>query len=416
LDPRPDWTLGDWLAWQETLHPRGIDLGLERVRRVGERLRLPDPAPRTLTIAGTNGKGSSATLAACIYRQAGYRVGLYTSPHLLRYNERISIDGAEVADDALGAAFRAIEEVRAGESLTYFEFGTLAALFLFREANVDVQVLEVGLGGRLDAVNLVDADGALITNIGLDHTDWLGHDREAIGAEKAGILRSRRPAIVAEEEPPASVVTKAAELEAPLAILGRDYQYRVAGRSWEWRGAQGVIDGLPPPGLSGAAQFRNAAGVLAAIEALQAILPVPETAIRSALPQLRLPGRFERRGNCILDVAHNVEAAGVLVENLRAESIVGRIHLVLGMLRDKPVEAFCRTLKPAVADVHFAGLPPPRGLDADELAVRAREADLSGRGHASVEDALIAARQRAPAADRILVTGSFLTVAAASRR
>ena len=365
---------------------------------MAERLGLPDARPRTLTVGGTNGKGSSATLAALIFRHAGFRVGLYTSPHLLRYNERVAIDGVVASDDDFCRAFEAIEGVRGDESLTYFEFGTLAALWLFREAHVDVQVLEVGLGGRLDAVNIVDADCALITNVGLDHTDWLGPDRESIGREKAGILRRGRPAVYVEASPPASVLEIARALAVPLRMLDRDFDLS-------------RVRALPRPGLAGDAQLRNAAGVLACIDALQSVLPVPESAIREALPKLRLPGRFERRGVCVLDVAHNVEAAQVLVENLRAESIEGRIHLVLGMLRDKPVESFCRTLQPIVASASFATLPPPRGLSADELAQRA---GMPGDRFANVADALAFARTHAGERDRVLVTGSFLTVAAAS--
>ncbi len=415
MKPRPEWGLAQWLAWQEQLHPRGIDLGLERVQRVAARLGLPGTGVRTLTVAGTNGKGSSATLAALIYRSAGYRVGLYTSPHLLRYNERIWIDGAPVADDALCRAFGQIELVRGDESLTYFEYGTLAALWLFQQARVDVQVLEVGLGGRLDAVNIVDPDCAVITNIGLDHTDWLGPDRESIGAEKAGILRPGRPAICVEADPPRSVVAAAADRKALMQVFSRDFGYEASATGWRWWGRDRGIAELPMPGLSGVAQLRNAAGVIAAVESLQAQLPVPDAAIRAALPALSLPGRFERRKQFILDVAHNVEAAAVLVENLKAESIAGRIHLVLGMLRDKPVESFCGMLAPLVGTTRFASLPPPRGLSAQELSARASTAGLQGGCHASVAEAIAAARASAGSEDRILVTGSFLTVAAASQ-
>ena len=315
-----------------------------------------------------------------------------------RYNERVAIDGVAASDDDFCRAFEAIDAARADVSLTYFEFGTLAALWLFREARVDVQVLEVGLGGRLDAVNIVDADCALITNVGLDHTDYLGPDRESIGREKAGILRRGRPAVYVEASPPASVLRAAADLDVPLKILDRDFS------------AAEVRRGLPQPGLAGAAQLRNAAGVITCIDALRAILPVPTSAIRDALPKLSLPGRFERRGDLVLDVAHNVEAAQVLVENLRAESMQGRIHLVLGMLRDKPVESFCRTLQPIVASASFATLPPPRGLGADELAQRA---GMAGDRFGSVAEALAHARSSVRNGDRVLITGSFLTVAAA---
>lgn len=417
MNPRSDWQLADWLAWQETLNPRGIELGLDRVRTVAARLGLPDARIPTLAVAGTNGKGSSATLAALVYQASGYRVGLYTSPHLLRYNERVAIGGEPVADGDLCRAFCEIERVRGSVALTYFEFGTLAALWLFRETEVDAQVLEVGLGGRLDAVNLVDADCALITNVGLDHTDWLGPDRECIGREKAGIMRGECPAVVVEETPPRSVLEEALRIGARLRRLGQDYSYRAHPPGWEWQSGVVRLHELPLPGLNGPVQVRNAAGVLAAVEALQARLPVPQQAIRSALPALRLPGRYERLGDCIFDVAHNVEAAQILAQNLQSDmrdgTIKGRILLVLGMLRDKPVEAFCRELAPLVDRAFFAGLPPPRGLDSAELTARAARSSLSGPGLSNVAQALAAARLELQPGDRIVVTGSFLTVAAA---
>jgi dihydrofolate synthase/folylpolyglutamate synthase len=413
LKPRQDWSLAEWLAWQEQLHPQAIDLGLERVRQVALRLGLLAPHVPTLSIAGTNGKGSSAALAALIYQEAGFRVGLYISPHLLRYNERVAINGKLAADEDLCRAFRAIDDQRQNISLTYFEFGTLAALWLYREADVQVRVLEVGLGGRLDAVNLVDADCALITNIGLDHTDWLGPDRESIGREKAGIMRSGRPAICAEETPPQSVIAAAKSLCARLAVLGADYRYVAHGNSWDWQQGERQLEHLPLPGLQGAAQLRNAAGVLTAIEVLQGILPVSEPAIRAALPKLSLPGRFQRQRNLILDVAHNVEAAAILADNLRAEAVSGRLILVLGMLRDKPVASFCQTLAPLVSQVHAAGLPPPRGLAAEQIALLTADLGWRIECHADVSAALAAAQAQAQPGDRILVTGSFLTVAAA---
>ena len=412
MSPKSDWRLAEWLAWQEQLHPRSIELGLERVRGVAHRLGLPDARAKTLTVAGTNGKGSSATLAALIYGFAGYRVGLYTSPHLLRYNERVTLDGAAATDEDLCQAFRAIDQARDGVSLTYFEFGTLAALWLFREARVNIQVLEVGLGGRLDAVNIVDTDCALITNIGLDHTDWLGPDRESIGREKAGILRAGRPAICVEESAPRSVLDTAAELAVSPQLLGRDFRFQAHDNRWDWQGAQTEIHKLPLPALRGAAQLRNAAGVLAAIESLQASLPVEEPAISQALSALTLPGRFERRGACIFDVGHNVEAAQVLVENLGAEK-TSRILLVLGMLRDKPIESFCRVLAPLAERTFLAGLPSPRGLSADELAAHAYRSGMNCTTFATPLEALAAARAEANAGDTIVVTGSFMTVAAA---
>lgn len=413
LAPQPGWTLQDWLAWQERLHPKAIELGLERVRTVAERLALLPPRARTLMVGGTNGKGSSATLAAAIYREAGYRVGLYTSPHLLRYNERVAIDGQPASDADLCRAFQAIDAARDGISLSYFEFGTLAALWLFREAEVGVQVLEVGLGGRLDAVNIVDADAALITNIGLDHTDWLGPDRESIGREKAGILRRGRPAVIADRHPPESIALQAAQLGIALTQLGRDYDYAPTDHHWAWHGPGGRIEPLPMPALPGAVQLQNASGVLAVVMRLQDLLPVPLDAIRRALPQLRLPGRLQRLDSLLVDVGHNAEAAQVLAEHLRALQISGRIRLVLGMLADKPVEAYARALAPLVALVYAAGLPGPRGLDGQGLAARLRSLGVDTAVCRDVTDALDRARADSEDGDLIVVAGSFLTVAAA---
>lgn len=408
--------LADWLAYQERLHPNTIELGLERVRAVADRLGLLPSEAVTLTVAGTNGKGSSVTLAADIYRAAGYRVGSYTSPHLLRYNERVAIDGVEAGDEALCAAFVAIEQARGGIALTYFEFGTLAALLLFRRANVDVQVLEVGLGGRLDAVNIVDADCALITNIGLDHTDWLGSDRDSIGYEKAGILRPQRPGIYVEEQAPQRLLQHAGEIGARLLRLGRDFAYAVRpDGSWDWQSRAATLTGLPQPALSGAVQYRNAAGVLAAVEALDAALPVPHAAIRAALTGLRLPGRYQHLGNTVLDVAHNVESAEVLADNLRRDAGRGKTWLVLGMLADKPVEAVGAVLAPLVAGALFGGLPPPRGLEAAALRRRAAAGGLNGEAAGTVEQAYRMAQDRAAPDDRIVVCGSFLTVAAVAQ-
>jgi len=409
--------LADWLAYQERTHPKAIELGLERSRAVAQRLDLLPAKATTLTVAGTNGKGSSVTLAAEIYRAAGYRTGRYLSPHLLRYNERVAVDGVDLPDAAFCRAFAAIEAARGELPLTYFEFGTLAALWLFREAAVEVQVLEVGLGGRLDAVNIVDADCALVTNIGLDHTDWLGADRDSIGYEKAGIMRGGRPAVSAEAEPPRRLLDHAEAIGAPLRRLERDYGYTVhAGGGWDWRGLSQGYAGLPAPALGGEVQYQNAAGVLAAVQALQALRPVGEAAIRAALPALRLPGRYQRSGNTILDVAHNVESAAVLADNLRRDPPknggTGKTWLVLGMLSDKPVEGVCALLAPLVAGAVCGGLPPPRGLDAQALRSRAAAGGLQGEAAATVEQAYRRAQQLAGPGDRIVVCGSFLTVAA----
>lgn len=406
-------SLSDWLRWQEQLNPRAIELGLERSRTVADRLGLLPPTCITATIGGTNGKGSSAALAAGIWQAAGYKVGRYLSPHLLHYNERIAIDGVDASDDAICAAFATIDDARADLPLTYFEFGTLAALWLFREARVDVQVLEVGLGGRLDAVNIVDADAALVTNIGLDHTDWLGPDREAIGFEKAGIYRANRPAICAESAPPDSLERHAQAIGAHWQCAGANFAAGWSGSGWNWQGRGAAYAHLPMPALAGAMQIDNASGVLALITALKDRLPVQRSAIEQGLRGLSLPGRYQRIGGLILDVAHNLESAAVLAAQLRAEACAGRTLIVLGMLSDKPVAAVCETLGNVAQQFFCAGLPPPRGLREDQLANIVRMHCAATSAHATVADALLAARATARPQDRIVVCGSFLTVAAA---
>ncbi len=405
-------SLADWLSWQEKLHPRDIALGLGRVGEVARRLGLTEDVPPTLTIGGTNGKGSSAHLAALIYQQAGYRIGLYTSPHLLRYNERVRINGELASDEALCRAFVAIDAARGDISLTYFEFGTLAALWLFREAQVQVQVLEVGLGGRLDAVNILDADVALITSIGIDHQDWLGDSREAIAREKAGIFRAGRAAVVAEPQPPASLIEVADSGAARLVLRGRDFEPETTASGWRWRGVGRTLDDLPLPGLSGAAQLNNAAGVLAAVEALQTRCPVNPTAIRSALPQLRVPGRCDQRGQFVFDVAHNCEAAEVLAQWLASRPIAGPTVLVLGMLADKPHAEVHAALRAHATQLLLVSTDGPRGLSATALSQKF-PADAAGRCCDNMRQALALARQLAGSDGRIVITGSFLTVAAA---
>ena len=402
--------LDAWLRWQEALHPRPIALGLERVRDVAGRLGLPVPV-KTLTVAGTNGKGSTTHLLSEIYRAAGYRVGRYTSPHLTRYNERVAVDGVPLADAELVRGFAAVESARAGVPLTYFEFGTLAALWLFAEARLDVQVLEVGLGGRLDAVNVVDADCAVITSIGIDHVEYLGPTREHIGREKAGVLRRGGLAVCVDPDPPQAIAQAAAEAGADLWQLDRDFRYQRAGDAWNWFGPGGNYKKLPEPALAGAVQLRNAAGAVAAVTRLQGVLPVPETAIRAGLVRLRLPGRFECRGDMVLDVAHNVEAARVLADNLRSLK-PGPVRIVIGMLSDKPVEEFARELAPLATRFYAGGLPSPRGIDAAALGVRLRRAGASVEVLPDVPTAFARARAERQPGETIVVCGSFLTVAA----
>ena len=411
--PQPGWSLQDWLTYQEQLHPNAIDLGLARVQRVAARLGLLASPPLTITVGGTNGKGSTTTLLALIYREAGYTVGAYTSPHLLCYNERVAINGVAADDSALCRAFTAIEQARAAESLTYFEFGTLAALWLFREAGVAVQVLEVGLGGRLDAVNILDADAAIVTSIGLDHQDWLGADRDAIGREKAGIYRSGRIAVCADRDPPAGLLRAAAEAGVSLLRFDTgDYRMRSDQGGWHWQGLQGEWPCLPAPALAGAHQLDNAAGALAIVDALRTRLPVPHAALASALPKLQLRGRMERHGRFVLDVAHNAEAAQALAAFMQQQFPDQPAIWIAGVLSDKPIEAIVAALAPVVASAVTCDLPGPRGLTAAALAERLAAAGLPAQAGGAPSAALAQALQQAAADQPILVCGSFLTVAA----
>jgi len=412
--PSAQASLDDWLHYQEALHAQPIELGLERVAAVARTLGLLDAPPPTLTVGGTNGKGSASTLASLCFREAGYRTGLYTSPHLLHYRERVAVDGVPCGDEELIAAFDAIETARGATPLTYFEFGTLAALLIFARRKVDIQVLEVGLGGRLDAVNIIDADVALVTSIGLDHQDWLGPDREAIGFEKAGIYRSGRTAICAEPDPPLSLLHHASEIGASLHRYGAQFSVDPDGDGSAYVDTNHRIP-LPKPGM--AIPPTTLAGSIAAVVALSSRLPVDSDAIQRAVSGLFLPGRCERRGAIVLDVSHNAEAVRVLCAALRRLDDRPRWRLVLGMLADKPVEACCALLREVVGEAHFASLPGPRGLTAEALAERAASVGLHGSPHADIAQALAAAEQgrsgHASEEPGIVVCGSFLTVAAA---
>ena len=411
-------SLSQWLQWQETLHPRKIDLGLDRVAAVAVRMGVLFPARIVITVAGTNGKGSSVALLESILRAAGYRVGAYTSPHLLRYNERIRINGRDIDDDSLCAAFQAVDDARGETTLSYFEFGTLAALRLFCDAAPDVALLEVGLGGRLDAVNIIDPDVAMVTSIGIDHVQWLGDDRVSIAREKAGIFRLGRPAIGCEVSPPVSLVQAAREIGAHWYGTGDQYDYVPREDSWDWSGPSGSYTDLPPPSLRGPQQLANAAGVLMALELLQKRLPVSETAIRNGLRDVVLPGRCQfvpGAVEMILDVSHNPHGAARLAEVLGLSPCSGRTHLVLGMLDDKDVAGFVAALSSTVDHWYPASLDIPRGLSAGELDQRMRGLLPANRIHPcmDVPAACREAGKNASAGDRIVVCGSFFTVAAA---
>ena len=411
-------SLAEWLEFIERQHPRPIALGLERVREVLARMHDSALACPVFTVGGTNGKGSVTAMLEAMLRAAGYRVGLYTSPHLLRYSERVHVAGREAEDAALCEAFAAVERARAQVPLTYFEFGTLAAAWLFARERLDAAVLEVGLGGRLDAVNVFDADCAVITSVAVDHAEYLGETREAIGREKAGIFRPGKPAVVVDPDPPASVLTEARRIGSLLMLLGRDFGYLEQAGQWSYWGPATRRSGLAPPALRGAVQIRNASGALAALDTLRARLPLGMQDIRRGLAQASLPGRFQvlpGRPQIILDVAHNPEAAAVLEKNVAASGYAARTIAVFAMLRDKDVGGVVRVLAPRITRWNVAGLGGPRGTSACELAcvVRASGVTAPVMEYATPAAALAAARSEAREDDKILVFGSFLTVAEA---
>lgn len=420
VPPTADSSLDDWLRWQECLHSSEIELGLERVRAVARRMRTGRPAPVVVTVAGTNGKGSTVALLESVYCAAGYRVGSYTSPHLLRYNERVRIDREPVADAALCQSFANVESARAREGmpLTYFEFGSLAAFDLLRESSLDIAILEVGLGGRLDAVNIIDADVAVITAIDLDHTQWLGTTREAIAREKAGVLRSGQTAICTDAEPPATIAECAQECGAKLLQLGRDFFYRrtdpEADGHWGWR-MQGDWQRWRWPRLMGKHQLQNASGVLAVVEVLSARLPVAEAQLAKGLANIRLEGRFETQMlngvELVFDVAHNPQAARCLSSMLAERPIQGRTLAVFGVLADKEIGAMAESLQQAVDEWFLAGLAGPRGKSLAEMESEfSRFASEAFSGFEQVSDALTAALKAAGKGDRVVVCGSFITV------
>ncbi|HET7371160.1 MAG TPA: bifunctional tetrahydrofolate synthase/dihydrofolate synthase [Gammaproteobacteria bacterium] len=411
-------TLSQWLDWQASLHPTAINLGLDRVVAVAANLTPKPRNTHVITVGGTNGKGSCVGYLESILLAGGYRVGAYTSPHLERYNERVRIAGCEVDDAALCAAFERVDQGRGNTSLTYFEFGTLAALDIFWHEQLDVVVLEVGLGGRLDAVNIVDADCAIVTNVALDHIEWLGPDRESIGREKAGIFRAGRAAVCADRNPPVSLLQTADGIGAELWRIGRDFdwQRRQENAAWQVKTRNGTIDNLPLPRMPGAHQLDNAAAALAALQALNGRLPLEAEAIRAGIAATQLPGRFEilpGEPATILDVAHNPDAARVLAEALAATRGEGRTLAVLGMMRDKAIDEVAAVLAPQVDQWYLASLPGPRGLDADELRDRLAavlapaDCELAGTPWQAWQQAEAAAQ----AGDRIVVCGSFVTVA-----
>ncbi len=412
-------TLDGWLAYIERLHPQAIALGLDRVSAVRDALALRPSFP-LITVGGTNGKGSACMMLEAMLGDAGYRVGTYTSPHLLRYNERVRIAGHEAVDAELLRAFAAVETARAatGVQLTYFEFGTLAAMWLFCGNGLDAAVLEVGLGGRLDAVNAFDADAAVLTSIGLDHMDYLGATLEAIGAEKACIFRPGRAAVCADREPPATVSAHAERIGAQFLLLGRDFDFDAQPLQWNYRGPGGKRPGLPLPALRGNFQLANASACIATLDALRGRLPVAAAAIRSGLVRVENPGRLQvlpRRPAVVLDVAHNPQAAAALASNLARMSGFRNTLAVFSMLKDKDVTGVVRALRGHVDHWLIAPLDGPRAMTVNELLQCLRESGVASAviSCSSIAEACNRAYQMAGDDDRILAFGSFLTVSAA---
>jgi dihydrofolate synthase / folylpolyglutamate synthase len=418
-------SLEEWLALQESVHPTAIDLGLARVSSVARALRIDRPTCPVITVAGTNGKGSTVTHAEAFLRAGGVTTGMFTSPHFIRYNERICVNAQQVADAELVSAFERIESVRGATTLTFFEFNALAALLIFADRGVQSMVLEVGLGGRLDAANLVDADVGVVCSIGFDHRDWLGDTLELIGAEKAGIFRPGRPAVLGTADMPRSVFAAIETLGAKPVVAEKDFTWRVQGGRWDYRGLRHTLRDLPPSALAGSIQYRNAATALAAVEALDprrlgADFTLDALSVGRALQTVRLAGRFQvvpgsgaGPGEWILDIAHNEPAAQVFAEHVRARplpSAGGRTVAVVGILGDKDAPEIVRALKPLVDHWFLCSLPAPRGVSASQLSQRLDLPPPQVTLADSVAEGCAAARAATGPADRALVFGSVRTV------
>lgn len=415
-------TLPDWLAMLETRHSETqINMGLDRVQAVKARMQLAFTCP-VIMVAGTNGKGSTCAMLESVLLRAGYKVGLYIKPHFLDFNERARVLGEMASDEQLVASFNAVEAVRANTPLTYFEFTTLAILHLLSQANLDVAILEVGLGGRLDAVNVIDADVAIVTSVDIDHTDYLGDTREAIGFEKAGIFRPGKAAICSDPVPPQSLIDHAAAIGADLWLMGRDFNYSGDKQQWNYGGREQRRNSLAYPSLRGANQILNATAVLAALEVLRLKLPVGAQEVRTGLVTVELPGRFQvlpGRPSVILDVAHNPHAAAALNQNLGNMGFHPYTYAVFGSMHDKDIDGVLAAMSEHVDHWCLAGLPSPRAATASELAAKVQimledKPDSSEHTVSIFDDpaqAFANAMSRAGENDRIVVFGSFLTVA-----
>lgn len=403
--PHSSSSLEEWLVYLEQLHGQAIELGLDRIRHVATELNLLKPAPFVFTVGGTNGKGTTCRTLEVLLMAAGYRVGVYSSPHFIRYAERVRINGQELSDQQHISSFDSLNQGRGETSLTFFEFSTLSAFQLFKQSDLDVVILEVGLGGRLDATNIVDADVAVLTSIALDHTDWLGPDRESIGREKAGIFRQGKPAVVGEPDMPVTISKVAQDKGAILLARGKEWSYSASSHSWQFQDIQGKLTELPLPQIP----LANAATALAALRVSG--LTLSEAVLRESIATATLPGRFQivqHSPLVILDVAHNPHAARYLVEKIEQLAPKGKVHGVLGMLHDKDIEGTITILSEAVDQWYCASLDGPRGASAQRLQQSLPEAECYDR----VEQAWQAALSQADADDVVLVCGSFHTVAA----
>lgn len=404
-----------WLDWQERFHPRLIDLGLKRVMQVFKKLHPVYNKPLTITVGGTNGKGSCITFLEAIYRAQGYKVGSYTSPHILRYNERIKINGQPVSDEEICDSFARIDAVCDDISLSYFEFGTLAAVDIFSRANLDIQLLEVGLGGRLDAVNIVETDLAVITSICIDHVDWLGGTREAIGREKAGIFKTKVPAVIGDINPPESLIQTAKEKQTPLSCIDKDFNYQHEEQSWTWSSVEQTYTDLAYPALKGEHQFNNASTVLMAVTKMQSHLAVGEQAINSGLQNAHLTGRFQLIAGDIpvlLDVGHNPQAVSMLADYLKNNFADKKIHAVFSIMKDKDVSSIIDIMSDYVHDWFISPINTPRAATETSLQTLFAQKKLHNVtfGFQHFTEAVNAAKKNATKDELILIFGSFFLV------
>lgn len=415
--------LQSWLSWQETLHTAEIELGLDRIQQVASNMGIDaNWSTPVITVAGTNGKGSSVAILEAIYQHAGYRVGSYTSPHLIHYNERIKIDRQPVSDQVICESFEEVDQARQQSvdaiSLTYFEFGTLAALSILKQAELDVVILEVGLGGRLDAVNIIDAQVVLLTPVAIDHQNWLGNSREEIAAEKAGVIKQGSVVVCSDPHPANAVTDKAAKTESAFYCLGNDFSLRLEANGTSFQSALGTITSLPRPNLEGHYQLDNAAAAIQVSQVLNQQLAVNEKAISAALEDIQLAGRYQQLASSpdiIVDVAHNEQAVSVLADNLQNWPCKGRTLAVLAMLEDKSISEALAAIDKQIDYYYLAGLEGKRALSAEDLKQRVQETVSDDKlcTERTVQQAIDHAIAEAGMGDRIVIFGSFLTVSAA---